>query len=365
MRGSSQRFTGRSKHLYSIYRKSVNRNIPFEDIFDLAAIRIIVKTIAQCYEVLGILHRNFEPLEHRFRDYIARPKVNRYQSLHTGLIGPQGRVVEVQIRTREMHAIAEEGVAAHWKYKEFQSGVQTNNHFDEQIGWIRNLLSQEATSSAGEFLEYFKMNLYPEIIIAITPEGDYIKLPKGSTPVDFAFAVHSGLGFRTIGARVNGRFAPLRTELNTGDTVEIITGSTPNPGKDWLDFMKSSKARQKVRTWLRRRELEDAIRLGKEIFEKRSRKAHLKFENNEEFSAVLRQMKITDDNQLYARLGKGSLLFTDILDAVCALREDEAPCEIELEIGPKDTPAFQGRSDRSDRQPADTLRQVLQSGTGR
>ncbi len=335
--GIKAEITGRSKHFYSIYRKSISRNIPFEDIYDLAAIRVIVDTIGQCYEVLGILHRNYEPLEHRFRDYIARPKVNRYQSLHTGLIGPKGRVVEVQIRTREMHAIAEEGVAAHWKYKELQSG----NHFDEQIGWIRSMLSQQETSPASEFLEYFKMNLYPEIIIAITPEGDYIKLPKGSTPVDFAFAVHTGIGFRTIGARVNGKFVPLRTELKTGDMVEIITGNTPNPGKDWLEFMKSSKARQKVRTWLRRRELEDAIRLGKEIFDKRSRKAHLKL-GDDEFSAILKQMKITDENQLFARLGKGSLLFADFYDAVCAMRKEDDTCDTDLEIGSKEMHEFQG-----------------------
>ena len=339
--GIDAEISGRSKHLYSIYRKSISRNIPFEDIYDLAAIRIIVDTIAQCYEVLGFLHRNFEPLEHRFRDYIARPKVNRYQSLHTGLIGPQGRVVEVQIRTREMHAIAEEGVAAHWKYKELQSDVRADNRFDEQIGWIRNMLSQESTSPAGEFLEYFKMNLYPEIIIAITPEGDYIKLPKGSTPVDFAFAVHTELGFRIIGARINGKFVPLRTEIKTGDRVEVIAGSTPNPGRDWLEFMKSHKARQKVRTWLRRREMEDAIRLGEEIFEKRVRKAHLKLDD-EEFAAVLKQMKITDVKQLYARLGKGSLLFNDFLDIVCAKREVDDTCDTGLEIGSKEVAEYQG-----------------------
>ncbi len=335
--------TGRSKHLYSIYRKSIHRDTPFEDIYDLAAIRIIVGSIEQCYEVLGILHRNFEPIEHRFRDYIARPKVNQYQSLHTGVIGPLGRMVEVQIRTHEMHMIAEEGLAAHWKYKESQGSSFTNGaNFDEQLGWIRSILTQQASAPASEFLEFVKMNLYPEIIIAITPEGDYIKLPKGSTPVDFAFAVHTQLGFKTIGARINGKFVPLRTELKTGDRVEVITGSSPNPGKDWLEFMKSSRARQKVRSWLRRRELEDAIQLGKEIFEKRSRKAHLKFPDAEEFHAILKLMKITDENQLYARLGKGTLLFTDFEEAVRSHRDEPPADETDMEIEAREIHEFQG-----------------------
>jgi len=315
--------SGRSKHFYSIYRKKKVRKIPYDEIYDLAAIRIIVDSVEHCYSALGIVHSVYEPLE-RFSDYIARPKPNGYQSLHTIVIGPQKKKVEVQIRTTQMHLIAEEGIAAHWQYKEFKNysestykkeakRAELQNSFKEQLNWIRKLLKQQQDGET-DFIEQLKLDLYPEIIIVISPKGDFIKLPKGSTPLDFAFAIHSDVGLRCTGAKINGRIATFRTPLHSGDIVDITTTSKPNPSKDWLDYMKSSRAKQRLRAYLRKKELEDSIILGQEIFIKKCRKHHLKMRSEEEIIEVARLFKMNSVSLFFASIGKGDILFSHVLE---------------------------------------------------
>jgi len=304
---------GRSKHFYSIYRKKVRKNLDYEDIYDFAAIRIIVEKVEECYEVLGTIQTLFEPIKQRFRDYISRPKPNNYQSLHTVVIGPNARKVEVQIRTKEMNIIAEEGIAAHWHYKELKDSSDKvyqkklektipEKSYHHQIVWIRKLLQQEKSSD--EFMDFMQLNLYPDIIVVQTPDGDFIKLPKHATPIDLAFAVHTDVGFHCIGAKVNGKFVPIRTLLHTGDVVEVLTSPQGHPSKDWLSFMKSSKAKQKIRTYFRHKELDDAIQLGEDIFLKNCRKIHYKFKNEEDILEIARRFKINDFKTFFAQIGK-------------------------------------------------------------
>jgi len=340
--GIAAEIHGRSKHFYSIYRKKLKKKFEYEDIYDFAAIRIIVETVEECYEVLGIIQMKYEPVKKRFRDYIVHPKANNYQSLHSVVFGPQNRKIEVQIRTWKMHRIAEEGIAAHWKYKElndgnsekeklFQKDILQNN-IEKQINWIRGLLKQQDTEN---FIKSLKMNLYPDIIVAMTPQGDCIKLPKNSTPVDFAFAIHTQLGFHCIGAKVNDKFVPIRTILQTGDTVEIITTANGKPSKDWLLFMKSSKARQKIRTYFRQKEYEDAILLGEEIFSKKIRKKHYKIKKEPEIIELARKFKINDLKTFYAKIGKGELLFPQI---EVILKKGNQPSEAKQFIDKSDLP---------------------------
>jgi len=333
---------GRSKHFYSIYRKKITRKVSYEDFFDFAAIRIVVDTVEQCYTSLGLIHAKYEPIERRFRDYIARPKSNNYQSLHTVVIGPKGKKVEIQIRTHQMHLIAEEGIAAHWRYKELQEysdktylkEIKKNalhESFEGQINWIRNLLNQKSASNSSDFIEMLRLNLYPEIIVAISPNGDFIKLPKNATPVDFAFSIHTNVGLRCIGAKVNGRMVPIRSVLQSGDMVEIITSPRGNPSKDWLKFLKTSKARQKVRNYFHQKELEDAIYLGKEIFEKKCRKFHYKFKDKKEYSEIFRRFKINNIKSLFTLLGKGEILFSQIREIIDE-KELERIHDLQVEI---------------------------------
>ena len=325
---------GRSKHFYSIYRKKVRKNLDYEDIYDFAAIRIIVEKVEECYEVLGIIQTFFEPIKQRFRDYISRPKPNNYQSLHTVVIGPNARKVEVQIRTKEMNIIAEEGIAAHWHYKELKDTsdksyqkklkkTDLENSYHHQIVWIRKLLQQEKSSD--EFMDFMQLNLYPDIIVVQTPDSDFIKLPKHATPIDLAFAVHTDVGFHCIGAKVNGKFVPIRTLLHTGDVVEVLTSPQGHPSKDWLSFMKSSKAKQKIRTYFRHKELDDAIQLGEDIFLKNCRKIHYKFKNEEDILEIARRFKINDFKTFFAQIGKGDILFASIKEIIEEKQVEENP----------------------------------------
>ncbi|HNX00124.1 MAG TPA: bifunctional (p)ppGpp synthetase/guanosine-3',5'-bis(diphosphate) 3'-pyrophosphohydrolase [Candidatus Cloacimonadota bacterium] len=316
---------GRSKHIYSIYRKRQVRKVPYSEIYDYAAIRIIVDTVEQCYSVLGIVHSLYEPIERRFRDYIARPKSNGYQSLHTVVIGPDDRKVEFQIRTHEMHLVAEEGIAAHWRYKQGTRNhyPNTDEAYEDQLKWIKRILKQE-NGDSGDFINLLRENLQPQFIVVVTPNNDYIKLPRESTPLDFAFAVHTEIGFRCTGAKVNGRMVPIRSTLQNGDLVEVITSSEPNPSRDWLTILKTSRARHKVRSWLQWKERQDAIRLGKEIFEKKCRKQHWKFKTEEEIREIARLVHINDSLSLYYELGTGKLLFSSIKQAI---QEKKAPPE--------------------------------------
>lgn len=240
---------GRAKHFYSIYRKMTDQNLEFEDVYDLIAVRVIVETIKDCYAILGMVHAAWAPIPGRFRDYIAVPKSNGYQSLHTTVIGPEGKPVEIQIRTREMHRIAEYGIAAHWRYKE----GETDKVLDQKMAWLRQMLEwQSELKDARDFMESLKIDLVVDEVFVFTPKGLVIDLPVGATPVDFAYRVHTEVGHRCMGAKVNGRIVPLDSTLNNGDIVEVITGKKDSPSKDWLGFVKTAGARVKIKNWFKK-----------------------------------------------------------------------------------------------------------------
>ena len=260
--GIDGEITGRPKHFYSIYRKMVDQNIEFDEIYDLTAVRIIVDTIKECYAVLGIMHAAWKPIPGRFRDYIAMPKSNGYQSLHTTLIGPAGKPVEVQIRTRDMHRIAEYGIAAHWRYKE----LVTDKGLDQKMSWFRQMLEwQDELKDAKDFMESLKIDLFVDEVFVFTPKGDVFGLPIEATPVDFAYRVHTEVGHRVVGARVNGRIVPLDFKLRNGDIVEILTGKKDSPSRDWLRFVKTAAARVKIRNWFKKQRGIEKVESAKAI----------------------------------------------------------------------------------------------------
>ena len=251
--GIEAEVTGRPKHLWSIYRKLRKRVTSFEEIYDLMAMRVMTDSLQSCYAALGIIHSLWKPIPERFHDYVATPKSNMYQSIHTTVVGPSGRRYEVQIRTEEMHRTAEYGIAAHWRYKE---GREANSEVDEALVWFRQVLEwQQDTKEPEEFMEFLRMDLFHGEIFVFTPKGEVKSLPDGSTPIDFAFAVHTEVGTRCAGAKVNGRIAPLSRKLKNGDTVEIITNPKQRPSRDWFSFAKTSRARQKIRQWVRKEEI--------------------------------------------------------------------------------------------------------------
>ncbi len=263
---------GRPKHFYSIWQKMQKQGISFEDVYDLIAIRIITDTKVNCYAILGLIHSLWTPVPGRFKDFIGVPKSNLYQSLHTTVIGPKGERVEFQIRTEEMHRIAEEGIAAHWRYKE-----QTISQREEkQFAWLRQLLEwQHDVPDAREFMETVKGDLFPDVVYVFTPRGDVKELPQDSTPVDFAYSVHTDIGHQCVGAKVNGRIVPLKYLLRNGDRIEVITQTGHTPSRDWLKFVKTSKARTRIKSWLKAEERRRSILLGKELLEKELRKHEL------------------------------------------------------------------------------------------
>ncbi len=274
--------TGRPKHYYSIYQKMIVRGRDFTDIWDLVGIRILVDSVRDCYAALGIMHAHWQPVPGRFKDFVAMPKFNMYQSLHTTVIGPQGKPVELQIRTHDMHRTAEYGIAAHWKYKEkakggVAAGPRPGTAGDDML-WLRQLLDwQREAQEPGEFLETLRYDLGPQEVFVFTPKGDVMSLPDNSTPVDFAFAVHTEVGYRCIGARVNGSLVSLDSKLSNGDTVEVFTSKSPTagPSRDWLEFVGSSRARTKIRQWFTKERREDAVEAGKDALTKAMRKAGL------------------------------------------------------------------------------------------
>ena len=258
--------SGRAKRLYSIYRKMVQENLNIDQMYDITAFRVIVGTVKECYEALGYIHDLFKPIPGKFKDYIALPKANMYQSLHTAVIVPHGEKIEIQIRTREMHRLAEEGIAAHWKYKE---GKVFDAKEDRVFAWLRRIIERhEEVKDNKEFMESFKIDLFPDEVYVFTPEGDVKELPKGATPVDFAYAVHSTLGHRCVGAKVNGKLVPLKTVLKSGDNVAILTNPAHKPSKDWLKFVVTSKAKTKIRQWIKEEQRERSIELGRSLLEK-------------------------------------------------------------------------------------------------
>jgi GTP pyrophosphokinase len=270
--------TGRSKHFYSIYKKMEARKINFEDIHDLVAFRVITKTISECYEVLGIIHAFFKPVPGRFKDYIAMPKKNLYQSLHTTVIGPFGERLEIQIRTDDMHQVAESGIAAHWEYKSGKLDEKDVKKFH----WLRQLVdTQENVSNPSEFLDTVKLDLFMGDIYVFTPKGELLELPSGSTPLDFAYAIHTGLGNKCTGAKVNGRMVALKYKLRSGDTVEVITTPTQKPNKDWLKLVNTGRAKSKIRQFIRLEERERAHHIGRDLLDRHFRrygKSFAKFE---------------------------------------------------------------------------------------
>src|SRR5687768_16768989 len=266
--------SGRPKHLWSIYKKMTHRQRPYEDIYDLLAIRVLVGSVPECYHALGVIHEWWTPLQERIKDYIAQPKSNGYQSLHTTVFGPGKQLFEIQIRTREMHRTADFGIAAHWRYKE--TGPNTQDELDRHLAWFRQVLElQLDAKDPDEFLEFLKLDLYQDEIFVFTPTGDVIQLPKGATPIDFAFAVHTEVGLHCGGAKINGRIAPLARQLKNSETVEIITSATARPSRDWLAHVRTSRARHKIRSWLRHEEQKTAGKVGREILERELRRRKL------------------------------------------------------------------------------------------
>ncbi len=304
---------GRPKHLYSVYRKMIIQNRPFEDIYDLLAVRIILESNDpnECYYVLGIINQLYKPITDRFKDFISIPKKNNYQSIHTTVIGPDGKLVEVQIRTRKMHEIAERGVAAHWKYKEKVETSDTD--LEDWVNWVRDIFENASKDEATrEILASFKLNLYQDEIYIFTPKGELKRLPLNSTPVDFAYEVHSNVGDHCIGAKVNGKIVPLDTILHSGDQVEIITSKNQHPNKSWLQFVQTHKAKSHIRKYLNKEE-EKQIDYGKEIWEKKIKKLKLSF-SNDDLVKLARKLKYENSRQFYRAISQDKINLDEILN---------------------------------------------------
>ncbi len=303
------RFEGRPKHFFSIYNKITKRGVPFEEIYDLLAIRIIVEKIEECYHALGIVHSLFTPIHERFKDYIATPKTNGYQSLHTTIIGPEGKKVEIQIRTEQMHRTAEEGIAAHWRYKE---GRLTEDDLDKHLVWLRQVLDWEEGEPDSTFLDHLKINLFQDEVFVFTPKGDLFRLPVHSTPVDFAFSIHTDIGLHCLAAKVNGKIVPLSYELKSGDTVEILTSSNQRPNDDWLKFVVTSKARSRIKKFVRDSRYESSLALGEEMLSRALQKFGKKIKGMD-LDDVIEQLNCHDRNGLYVGLGRGDIKLENVL----------------------------------------------------
>lgn len=313
--GISGSIKGRAKHYYSIWKKMEESNISFDEIYDILGFRIIVPTVRACYETLGVLHSNFKPVPGRFKDFIAMPKPNMYQSLHTTVIGPGGQRIELQIRTPEMHKVAEEGIAAHWMYKEGE--ISLDNSFDLQ--WVKDLVeTQQYLKNPDEFIQSVKGELFPEEVFVFTPNGDLFRLSYKSTPVDFAYAVHTDLGHQTTGAKVNGQIVPLDFKLSNGDTVEIIRSKNHVPNKDWLNFVVTTKAKQRVRAYLKTLERERSEQIGMEILSKDLRKVKQsvkKLESEGKLLTVAQEMGLKSVQDLFAEIGYGKVSSAKVVAA--------------------------------------------------
>lgn len=330
--------TGRPKHYYSIYQKMIVRGRDFADIYDLVGVRVLVDSVRDCYAALGALHARWNPVPGRFKDYIAMPKFNLYQSLHTTVIGPGGKPVEIQIRTHDMHRRAEYGVAAHWKYKE--SAKNGNSADPDTAGndmqWLRQLVDwQKETADPSEFLDSLRFEIAGSEVYVFTPKGDVIGLPSGSTPVDFAYAVHTEVGHRTMGARVNGRLVPLDSSLENGDVVDVFTSKseTAGPSRDWLGFVKSPRARNKIRQWFSKERREEAIEHGKDSIAKAMRKQNLPIQrllSHESLVALANEMRYADVSALYAAIGEGQVSAATVVQRLVQSMGGEPAAEEDL-----------------------------------
>jgi guanosine-3',5'-bis(diphosphate) 3'-pyrophosphohydrolase len=320
------RVHGRLKHPYSIFRKMREQQTEFERIHDLMAFRVMVPRIGDCYAALGIVHSQWTPVPGRFKDYIALPKPNMYQSLHTTVIGPEHRRVEVQIRTDEMHRTAEMGIAAHWIYKEHGGGPALADA--KKFQWLRQLMEyQNEVKDPEEFFDGVKVDLFSDEVYVFTPKGDVRVFPRGSTPVDFAYSVHSEIGDHCAGARVNGAIAPLGYKLRNGDTVEIITSNNQHPSKDWLSFVQSARARARIRSYVRDEERKRSVKLGKDLFERQMQKRDMSYARlvkNGGVDTVVKRFRVRDADELFAQIGYGRVSAVQALDAVVPAEDAEA-----------------------------------------
>ena len=324
--GIEAEVSGRPKHIYSIWRKMQRKEVGLDDLFDVRAVRVMVEDVKDCYAVLGIVHNLWTPIPREFDDYIARPKANDYRSLHTAVIGPDSKVLEVQVRTHEMHQHAELGVAAHWRYKE---AVKGDAGLDDKISWLRNVLEwKDELADAAELAEYFKTDLFQDMVYVVTPQGRVVDLPRGSTPVDFAYHLHSELGHRCRGAKVNGQIVPLTYALSNGQRVEIIAAKEGGPSRDWLNpalgFIESNRARTKVRQWFNSQQLDEAMAHGRAVLEKDLQRLGKTGQNLEELAS---RLKFGGVNELFAALGRGEVTPRQVQSAVLGdeIPEDKLP----------------------------------------
>ncbi len=333
--GIKAEISGRVKHFFSIYKKMVNQDKTIEQVYDLFAIRIIVDTVKDCYAALGVIHEMYKPIPGRFKDYIAMPKPNRYQSLHTTLIGTDGTPFEIQIRTFEMHRVAEYGIAAHWKYKEISNGIRSDGQEEEKMAWLRQILEwQKDMSDNKEFMSLLKsdLDLFSDNVFCFTPSGDVKNLPAGSTPIDFAYAIHSAVGNRMIGAKVNGKLVPIDYKVQNGDRIEILTSqNTKGPSRDWLNIVKSSQAKSKINAWFKAELKEENISRGKELLDTYS-KNHgidpLEINKPEIRSAVMNKYGFKDWESMLASVGHGGLREGQIINKMVDLARKEAEANI-------------------------------------
>lgn len=326
--GINAQITGRAKHYYSIYNKMRRQNVAFHDLYDITAVRVIVDTEKECYEVLGLIHSQFKPIPGRFKDYIAMPKGNMYQSLHTSVIGPNKKPLEVQIRTWQMHEIAEYGVAAHWRYKE-KGSQKANSNSDMQFSWMRKMVEyNNETTDAADYVNSVKLDLFSDQVFAFTPNGDVIDLPKDATPLDFAYRIHSDVGHKTVGALINGRIAQLDSKLKNGDIVEILTSKVSAPKLGWLNFVVTKQASSKIRQWFKKNKREDHIELGKTTLEHELTKATFdEYIKNGELAKIAKQMNYVSIDDLFAALGYGETTANKIVNK---LRKTEKSTEPKL-----------------------------------
>ncbi|PZE19460.1 RelA/SpoT family protein [Paenibacillus xerothermodurans] len=325
--GTEADISGRPKHIYSIYKKMTARNKQFNEIYDLLALRIIVENIKDCYATLGIIHTLWKPMPGRFKDYIAMPKPNMYQSLHTTVIGPKGEPLEVQIRTYEMHKTSEYGIAAHWAYKE-GSAVPSGN-FDEKMSWFREILElQEDAENASEFVESLKMDFFSDLVFVFTPKGEVIELPAGSVPLDFAYRIHTEVGNRTIGAKVNGRIVPLDHRLKTGDIVEILTSKhSYGPSQDWIKLAQSSHARSKIRQWFKKEKREENVEKGKDAIERELKRLGIEphtLMKDDELAEAAKKFNFHEVEDMFSAVGFGGITAAQIVTKLTEKMRKEA-----------------------------------------
>ncbi len=336
--GIESKIAGRPKHFYSIWKKMHEGGREFDEIYDLTAVRVLTKTVRDCYGALGVIHSLWKPVPGRFKDFIAMPKVNMYQSLHTTVIGPKGDPVEIQIRTWEMHRVAEEGIAAHWLYKEKKGD---RDRFDEAFTWLRQLMeSQKEMKDPKEFLDTVRFDLFPDEVYVFTPKGDVKALPEGSTPIDFAYAVHTDVGHHCVGAKVNGKLVPLRYTLRQGDIVEVVASPTQHPSRDWLKIVKSSRSKAKINQWLKVEERARSLELGRELFDREAKKYRLipaTLLGSEEMKKLIAEMGYATSDDLLAAMGYGKASIHQVLGklAPTVVREHDQTPETKPQKAPR------------------------------